>query len=267
MHNGVVVKRGGYYGKWMEKIICDLRGHHEPQEEKIFYEILKRVRDEGTMIELGSFWAYYSLWFNKSIKNSTNICCEPDPNNLEIGKTNALLNNANLNFINAAAGEGEGRTIDFPLESQPGVIKKVPIISVDNIMGSGQHKKLDILHMDVQGQELAAIRGAQASIKSGKLRFLLVSTHHFSISGDPLTHFKCIDLIKSLGGRIIASHSVLESFSGDGLVAASFDPIDRNFHVPISRNLSSDSLYRPYEYDLAVMIDNYEKLREQGRIK
>jgi FkbM family methyltransferase len=245
----------------MARIIRELKGHHEPQEEKIFYEILKRIGSGGTMIELGAFWSYYSLWFNKAVKNATNICCEPDPNNMKVGETNARLNKANLKFIESAAGEGEGTFVDFPLESNPGEIKKVPILSVDEIVRTKKLKKLDVLHMDVQGQELAAIRGARKTIESGKLRFLMVSTHHFSISGDPMTHFKCIDLIKSLGGHIIAGHTVLESFSGDGLIAASFDPSDSDLHIPISINSSSDSLYRPYEQELATMIENYEKLR------
>mgnify|MGYP001585665415 FL=1 len=44
MHNGLMVKRGGYYGSWMERIIEELKGHHEQQEEKVFFEILKRLK-------------------------------------------------------------------------------------------------------------------------------------------------------------------------------------------------------------------------------
>lgn len=261
MHNGLIVKKGGYYGDWMERIIKELKGHHEPQEEKIFYELLKLIRPGGVMIELGSFWSYYSLWFNKTIKDAVNIGCEPDPNNLEIGKLNAEINSADIEFLNAAAGEGKERVVDFPIESVPGETRKVPILSVDEIMIKKNLKKLDILHLDVQGQELEAIRGARKIIKQGKLRFVIVSTHHFSISGDPMTHFKCIELIKSLGGNIIASHSLPESFSGDGLIAASFNKADKNLKIDVSLNSSGDSLYRPYEVDLATMIDNYEKIR------
>lgn len=261
MHNGLVVKQGGYYGGWMERIIRELRGHHEPQEEKVFYEILKRLGSKSTMIELGSFWSYYSLWFNYAVKNPTNICCEPDPNNIEIGRTNARLNDAELVFINAAAGKDDDKVIDFPMESKPGKIHKVPILSVDKIVKDHKINKLDLLHMDVQGHELAAIQGARKTIESKKLRFLIVSTHHFSISGDPLTHFKCLDLIKSQGGSIIVDHTVPESYSGDGLIAASFDKKDKDFRVSVSINSSERSLYRPYEYDLARMIAGYEKLR------
>jgi FkbM family methyltransferase len=261
MHNGLIVKRGGYYGEWMERIIKELKGHHEPQEEKVFYEIIQRIDPNSAMIELGSFWAYYSLWFNKAIKGAINFGCEPDPNNIEIGKINAKLNNANITFINTAAGKDDGEIIDFPMESNPGEIKKVPIMSVDKLVEKYKLRQLGILHMDVQGAELTAIEGAIKTIKQDKLRFLIVSTHHFSISKDPLTHFKCLELIKALGGKIITSHTVLESYSGDGLIAASFDKKDKDFTVDISINSSSHSLYRPYEYDLTTLLENYEALR------
>lgn len=41
MHNGVKVIAGGYYGSWMTEIIRLLQGHHEPQEERVFYENIK----------------------------------------------------------------------------------------------------------------------------------------------------------------------------------------------------------------------------------
>ena len=45
------------------------------------------------MIELGSYWSFYTIWFNKVVKNAKNYCIEPDIDNLTIGKKNAELNN------------------------------------------------------------------------------------------------------------------------------------------------------------------------------
>src|SRR5450432_3975993 len=61
MHNGVLIEEGCYYGPWMTEIIRALRGHHEPQEEVVFHEVLERLvatEPSASMIELGSFWAY-----------------------------------------------------------------------------------------------------------------------------------------------------------------------------------------------------------------
>lgn len=43
MHNGLKVLAGGYHGDWMAEIITRLRGHHEPQEEMVFHEVLKHL--------------------------------------------------------------------------------------------------------------------------------------------------------------------------------------------------------------------------------
>ena len=79
MHNGVLVEDGCYYGTITSEIIRCLRGIHEPQEEVVFAAILKRIAETlpasqtPVMIELGSFWAYYSLWFLNEFPGGTSI--------------------------------------------------------------------------------------------------------------------------------------------------------------------------------------------------
>lgn len=52
--------------------------------------------------------------------------------------------------------------------------------------------------------------------------------------------------IEALGGAILAEHPVDESFSGDGLIVASFDPADgRIAPPPISRSHPARSLFGP----------------------
>ena len=63
MHNGLRVIAGAYYGDWMLEIIQRLGGHHEPQEEAAFHAVMQQMGPQATMLELGGFWAYYSLWF------------------------------------------------------------------------------------------------------------------------------------------------------------------------------------------------------------
>ena len=264
MHNGAKVLAGGYYGDWMQKIIIELNGHHEPQEEKAFYEILKRIkRSSPVMIELGSFWAYYSLWFKMSTKTGVAVCCEPDPKNIKVGRENMGLNGfsegKNLIFVDAAAGSEDKKMIQLELDSQRGTMVSVPIRSVDSIRKEHKLGLIDILHMDVQGVELDTLQGALTTIKEGKIRFLVVSTHHYVFSKDPMTHHKCEQFIKENGGHIITSHNVIESFSGDGLIVASFAEEDKDFHIDISIN-TGPALFRPYEIDIAVLLNAYDKL-------
>ncbi|MES2971810.1 MAG: FkbM family methyltransferase [Patescibacteria group bacterium] len=265
MHNGLLVEHGGYFGDWMSETITTLKGHHEPQEEKVFYELLKLLPAKATMIELGSYWAYYSMWFNKEIKRSTNYCCEPDPKNLALGQRNVKINKLeNITFINAAAGKEDGKIISFKPQEGDFEPVDVAIRSVDGIVAEYKIPRLDIIHMDIQGVELDTIEGAEQSIKQGKVRFLIVSTHHYLISNDVLTHEKCIEKIKELGGHIIVEHAIHESFSGDGLVVASFFEEDKGFHLDVSENRMQDSLFRSYNKDMSILIAAYEELREKA---
>lgn len=258
MHNGLKVTVDGYYGEWVTNLITSLKGHHEPQEEKVFYELSKLFRPNTHMIELGSYWAYYSLWFHKATKGGHNICCEPDPRNREIGEANFALNGFdNVSFVDAAAGKDDGKIISFDAEHVDGLVS-VPIRSVDSLVDQFEVNQLEVLHMDVQGAEYDALQGAVQTIKAGKLRFLFISTHHYLISRDPNIHQNCIDFIKELGGHIICEHAIHESYSGDGLIVASFLAEDKDLHVEVSDHRMADNQFRPYTKDLEIVFTGYE---------
>ncbi len=268
MHNGLKVLSGGYHGNWMEKIIKDLKGHHEPQEERLFYEVLSRLDKKPVIIELGSFWSYYSLWLLKQFPNGQAIACEPDVKNRSIGEQNARINNLSdrITFVDSAAGNTDGQTIELALDSDQSKTVKTTVRTVDSLVKEYKLPKVDILHMDVQGAELAALEGMEEIIEKGKARFVFVSTHHYTFSHDPLTHQKCKTFLEEHGAHIVASHTIAESFSGDGLIVASFDKRDKNFVVDISINHTDDSLFRPYEEDVALMIGIVHDV-QRGKIK
>lgn len=261
MHNGLRVVLGGYHGDWMARIIKTLNGHHEPQEEMVFYEVIKRIKNKkASMIELGSFWAYYSLWFNKSIQSPLNICCEPDPNNITIGRNNAAINHAeNIHFLQGAAGSTDGRSTTVVMDSNSSKKVEVPIRTVDSLCREYKINYLDILHMDIQGFELSALEGAIETIESNKVRFVFISTHHYFFSGKANTHQECLHFLKQHGAHIVSSHTVAESFSGDGLIVASFSDKDKDFTVETSLNHTDNGLFRSYEEDLALLADLYRK--------
>jgi len=253
MHNGVRVVEGGYYGRWMAEIIQRLGGHHEPQEELAFHEVLKQLEPGARMVEFGGFWAYYSLWFHHAIEGAVNYVVEPDPNHIEIGRTNFALNGFDGHFEQYAAGAESQPGVEMLCED--GVQRRIPMISVDDFLREHEIEFLDLLHADIQGSELPLLQGARRAIEEKKLRFVFISTHHHSISGDPLTHHRCRDALIEAGARILADHTVAESFSGDGLLVASLDERDANLGpIPLSYNRAGSSLFRETEYDLAEAI-------------
>lgn len=245
MHNGLRVVAGGYHGDWMAHIIRALEGHHEPQEELIFHALLKYVRHNSLIVELGAFWSYYAQWYLKAIPGSQAVCVEPDPHHVAIGRRNADLNGLTprTRFIEAWIGGEASPEVGIVCETT-GEVRTLPMLdmgSVVDLVGKGQ---IEFLHMDIQGYELPFIGSMGPAIAAGRVRFLLVSTHHRAISGSATTHQDCLAAIRAFGGHVLSEHDIQQSFSGDGLIAASFFPQDRLLTLPaISRNEASRSLF------------------------
>ena len=242
MHNGLKVVAGGYYGDWMGRIIEDLRGHHEPQEEVVFERLLQRLGPEATMVELGSFWSYYSLWFLHQAPGRRALCLEADPEHLAVGRRNAALNGLSPTFVNGfAARHPSDGPVPFPCERSCTI--PLQAYSVPQLLAEHRLERLDLLHADTQGAELEVLLGSADLLREGRIRFLMVSTHCYEISGDVLIHQRCLALIRQLGGHVICEHDVHESFSGDGLIAASFDAADADLEVSVSVNRYGTSLF------------------------
>jgi FkbM family methyltransferase len=262
---GVKVVAGCYFGDWMTEIIRDLRGHHEPQEEVVFHAIVERLVADNpapVMIELGAFWAYYSLWMLQRSPNARAVLVEPDPNNLAVGVRNFELNGRTGDFVQAAVGSEHRPPAPFECESD-GVTREVETVSLQALLTRFALPRVDMLLLDVQGAETALLEGALEVFRAGRVRFALVSTHHHAISGDPLTHQRCLDLLVGAGAHVIAEHTVGESFSGDGMIAVSFDDRDRDLRVEVSHARVGESLFGDPLLDLARATDVVTKQTQE----
>jgi hypothetical protein len=242
MHEGTRVIADGYCGGWMTDVIRGLRGHHEPQEELLFHSLLGHVRPGSTMVELGSYWAYYTNWYLGAVPGSTALCVEPDPDNLELGRRNLAINGRTATFIQACVGRPTAWSKD----------RRLDCLDMDAVLALAGGRRIEMLHMDVQGAELPFIQSMRRAVAERKVRFLVVSTHHESVfsadqkscTGSTTTHEDCVRAIQSLGAKVFVDHNVYESFSGDGLIVASFAAEDRSIVLPaISRNVRKKSLF------------------------
>ncbi len=250
MHNGLRVVADGYCGAWMTRLIERCEGHHEPQEERMFHAVLRAMPPDAAMIELGGYWSYYSLWFLHGWPARRAVVLEPDPKNLAVGRANAALNGLAPAFVAAMAG---GATGTFPFASETEGELLLPCATVGQIMQTNGMATLDILHCDIQGGELAVLQSCAALFAEGRVRWAFVSTHAEPISGDPLTHQRCLAFLRDAGAVIEAEHDVHESFSGDGLIVARFGAAPAGWTpVALSLNRYSESLFRNPLYDLAL---------------
>lgn len=211
MHNGVKVAHGSYHGEWMAEIIRRLRGHHEPQEERIFYEVLRHVPDRATMIECGAFWAYYSLWFMHGHLVRRCYLIEPVPTKRAVGQHNFGLNGMEGEFT--AAFLGSSYQPEAVFVDHDGSRYEVPRISIDWFMEERSIPHVDVLHSDIQGAEVDMLEGARAALAARRIGYLFISTH-----GD--THRPCVELLRAAGYAVQVQHTMDESCSVDGLIFA-----------------------------------------------
>ena len=242
MHEGTRVIADGYCGGWMTDVIRGLRGHHEPQEELLFHHLLTYVRPGSLMVELGSYWAYYTNGYLGAVPGSTALCVEPSAANLEVGRRNLALNGRTATFIQAFVGSPSTPLSNFSGHES---------LDMDAVLARVGGRPIEMLHMDVQGAELPFIESMRRAVAERKVRFIVVSTHHESVfstyqkssTGSTTTHEDCVAALQSLGAKVFVDHNVFESYSGDGLIVASFAAEDRSIVLPaISRNVRERSL-------------------------
>lgn len=243
MHDGTLVAAGGYHGDWMTEIIRGLKGHHEPQEELAFHHLLARCRPGTVIVEVGAFWAYYTTWYLGAVAGSTAVCVEPDANNMACGERNLALNGRSARWVNACVGRDHAAVTTIRRESD-GATVSVPCHTLDSLLAMVGRGPIEMLHVDCQGAELPFLQSLGRAVEEGLLRFVVVSTHHASISGSNTTHQDCLRQLQALGATILCEHTVEESFSGDGLVVASFLPADAGIDLPaVSRSEPRKSLF------------------------
>lgn len=228
MFNGLKIIKGCYNGDWMTYVIGKLRGHHEPQEEKAFYEVLLRIprTENNIMIELGANWSYYSMWFTKQTGGKA-VLIEPNITSLKIGVNNFNLNNLSCIALNGFIGASYKESDTYVDWDNSKFI--TPRYTVDCLMEYLNIKeKLTLLHADIQGAEYKMLLGAKESLRAGKIDYIFISTHKNN------QHRSCLSILARYNYHIIASHKIRESVSIDGLIVAS-SPHIAKFNVKITK--------------------------------
>lgn len=222
MHNGLRVGELSYGGEGPRNLMIANRGVHEPQEERAFQEILKVLPKGSAMLELGSFWAFYSMWFYREVGDARCFCVEPDPENILMGKKNFALNFGEnpprLNFQQAYVGALNGVANDG-----------VNILNVDAMMANFKIDQLAVLHADTQGYEVDVLRGAEMALSGRKIDYIFISTHANE------KHRICLALLRAHNYAILADVDLIETFSFDGLIVARRNELAGNGPFSLSR--------------------------------
>jgi methyltransferase FkbM-like protein len=210
LHNGLrvpVAGPGAYYGSFSQLLVIN-RGVHEPLEEFVFQEVLKRLPDAPSMIELGAYWGHYSMWFKQHRPNGKVILVEPEAACLKAGQDNFARNGFEGEFIQAFVGTGK--------------------FEIDEFFRNRKIRKLDILHSDIQGFEVEMLDGARNVLTRRRANYIFISTHSQPI------HQEVVNRLGDVGYRVeISSDYEAQTTSYDGLVFASSPEVD-----PLFENIS-----------------------------
>lgn len=198
MYNGVKIRQNSYYGNFSDILIMN-EGIHEPSEEFLFQKVIKHIsttQKKPLMVELGSYWAFYSLSLLQVCPEATTYCIEAGEHELLCGVSNFGLNDRigwwGKEFV--GNGENELKLTDF--------VKQQEI------------EKIDILHSDIQGKEHEMLIGAEHLFRNKKIEFAFISTH------TPELHSDCLATLRDYGYEILAEVGMEDTFCEDGIILA-----------------------------------------------
>lgn len=200
MHNGIVIDPLSYYGAPVMRMLMENRAIHEPQEEYVFQEVLKYMPEGATMLELGCYWGFYSMWFASKVKKSRNILID-NTDGIARAKANFAMNGLNAQFLTGYIGK------DNPSSD-------IPVTNVDRICKEQGVEFIDMLHSDIQGFELEMLQTMPEMFSKMAVGFVFISTHSNDL------HYACIEFLKEKGFHILCHADIDDTFSEDGLIVA-----------------------------------------------
>lgn len=197
LHNGHRVPlsgEGAYYGDF-SRILVFNRGVHEPLEEFAFQSLIPYLPERPVMLELGAYWAHYSMWMAQARPRAQLHLVEPDPEKLKSGQANLARNGYEGRFFREFVGRGG--------------------FSVDAHMAAQGLEWITLLHSDIQGFELEMLEGAKHALSGHRISHLFVSTH------SQVLHRDVVQVLKEFGYRIeVSSDFERHSTSFDGFAMA-----------------------------------------------
>lgn len=198
-NSGIKIVPNSYCGEFTDILIHN-RGVHEASQEYFFGEILNRIKSDGVndnnvMIELGSYWAYYSLWYKKVVGGKC-ICVEPNIHKLNVGKKHFEINGYEAEFINGKIGKYK---ID---------------INLNDLVRIHKLSHIDIIHADIQRAEVEMLYGGGELFSKHMVDYVFISSHSNQL------HDECMRILDEYGYHILFEQNVDQSYFGDGLIIA-----------------------------------------------
>ncbi|MBL9033028.1 MAG: FkbM family methyltransferase [Phycisphaerae bacterium] len=190
---------------------------HEPEEEAWITKMLDEIGEAGLFVDVGAAVGYYCFLVARLRPKFEIRAFEPDAaNRARLAENRALNGNPTIRLhaqavcdrIGSATLAGEG----FMAMLAPGQGKPVPTTTLTEI-AAGAGRPIDLLKMDIQGGEHAALIGAEGALKQRLIRRWIVGTHH------PDLHAWCVDRFRGHKYRIVFEAAQVPH-QPDGMIVA-----------------------------------------------
>lgn len=201
-------------------------------ESDMFDEILEKIHNKKNpvMIEVGSWWAFWSLSFRKKYPDGKNILVELGKRHISIGINNFKLNNFSETHYWGGFFLGDSNTYsnlesNYYFEKLPNeyfdenLIGKMvgPELNFVDIYSIEKLDKIDLLHMDIQGSEMNLINDLFLNynfLLRDKIDNMVIATHSDKIHND-------LKSILSESGFNFIKDMNFGSVGGDGMLIVS----------------------------------------------
>ena len=199
--------------------------------EKELGDLVKKiVRLNDVFIDIGANIGYFSL-LSATISSSVKVISfEPVKDIFQKMKENFSINDCkNIEAINAAVGEinelrelfvsdadNLGMSSFHQPENYSGRKEKVEVVVIDDWFNTSGLSKIDLIKLDIEGSELAALKGMKGVLEKQK-PVLLVEINPETLSLFGLKPHDIFNYLKQLnfGGFLISDDGVSEYLNSD----------------------------------------------------
>ncbi|MEZ6234082.1 MAG: FkbM family methyltransferase [Phycisphaerales bacterium] len=163
----------------------------------------ERLKPGMTVFDVGANVGYFTLLSARSVGPEGKVFAfEPLPRNLEFLRRHVKLNALdNVTVLDTAVAEHAG-TAHFSSGENHSMAHladagefEVRLIGLDEEIDAGRLPDPNILKMDIEGAEAAALRGAKRMLERAR-PLVFLATH------GPDIHAECLDLLRSVGYRV-----------------------------------------------------------------
>lgn len=176
--------------------------------------ILNYLTINSIFVDVGAHYGYYSILVSRENSQIKTIAFEPLKNNFAVLKKNIKLNRlTNINPINAAISDRSGKHTFLITEASDSsgftghpahkVLKRVTVktYSLDSFF---KNKKIDIVKIDTEGNELAVLNGMKDIIKNNNIKIFL----EFNIRCLNNSNTQPVDILKFLENNNFINHAI-----------------------------------------------------------